>query len=113
MLKVGRYQPQKIQSSHLKESPLICRVTQVSRLKPRESQTNNSFFLEKVKQLNKEIEVISRYLELIRFSLRQIAEKNQRPTDFACPILSQKCQLWYIPERHESFTSRSAEVKIV
>ena len=35
---------------------------------------NNSFFLGKVKEQIKEIEVISRYLELIRLSLRQIAE---------------------------------------
>ena len=29
-----------------------------------------------------------------------------------CPILSQEYQLWNIPERRESFTSRSAEVII-
>ena len=32
------------------ESPLTSRVTQVSRFKPWESQNNNSFFLEKVKE---------------------------------------------------------------
>ena len=40
----------------------------------RENQNNNSFLLEKVKEQIKEVEVISRYLELIRLSLRQIAE---------------------------------------
>ena len=64
----------------------------------------------KVKESIKEIEVISRHLELIRLSLCQIAEKNRKPTDFACPILSWKYLLWYIPESRESFTSRSAEV---
>ena len=34
--------------------------------------------------------MISRYLELIRLSLRQIAEQNRQPTNFACPILSKK-----------------------
>ena len=29
------------------------------------------------------------------------------------PNLVKKSQLWYIPERPESFTSRSAEVKII
>ena len=56
--------------------------------------------------------MISRYLELIRLSLRQIAELNRKTTDFACPILSQICQLWYIPEPREFSTSRSAEVII-
>ena len=54
--------------------------------------------------------MISRYLDLIRLSLRQIAEYNRKPTDFACPILSKKSQLCYTPERRESFTSRSTEV---
>ena len=39
----------------------------------------------------KEIEVISRYVELIRLSLRQIAKLSRKPTDFACPILSKNC----------------------
>jgi len=54
--------------------------------------------------------VISRYPEVIWLSLRQIADSDRRPTDFACPILSPKKQLWDIPKRRESFTSRSAEV---
>ena len=32
--------------------------------------------------------MISKYLELIRLSLRQIAEENRKPTDFARPIFS-------------------------
>ena len=38
------------------------------------------------------------------------SQKNRKPTNFACPILSQKGRLWYIPEPRESFTLRSAEV---
>ena len=38
----------------------------------------------------KEIDVISRYQELIRLSLREITELNRKSTDFACPILSKK-----------------------
>ena len=44
----------------------------------------------------KELEVISRYLELIPLSLRQIADSSRKRTDFACPILSPKKQLWDI-----------------
>ena len=54
--------------------------------------------------------MISRYPEVIRPSLRHIADPDRRPSDFACPILSQKKQLWDIPGRRECFTSRSAEV---
>ena len=34
-----------------------------------------------------------------------------KTTDFACPIMSPKKTLWDFPERRESFTSCSAEVK--
>ena len=46
-----------------------------------------------MKEKIKELEVISRYLELIPLWLQNIRK-----------------QLWNIPERRESFTSRSAEV---
>ena len=48
------------------------------------------------------------YLKLIWLSLGQKAEWNQKPTDFACPILSQEKQLWDIPEHRESLTLYSA-----
>ena len=48
---------------------------------------------------------------VIRLSLRPIADSDLTPTDSACPILSPKKQLWDLPERRESFTSCSAEVK--
>ena len=55
--------------------------------------------------------MVLRYPEVIRPSLRQIADSDRRPSDFVRPILSPKKQLWDIPGRRESFTSRSAEVK--
>ena len=51
--------------------------------------------------------MISRYLELIPLLLCQIAESNRKHTDFACPLLCPKKQLWDIPERRESFTPGS------
>ena len=54
--------------------------------------------------------MISRYPKVIRPSLRQIADPDRRPSDFACPTLSQKKQLWDIPGRRGCFTSRSTEV---
>ena len=54
--------------------------------------------------------VTSKYLELILLLFRQIVEENRKPTDFACPVLFTKKQLWDIPERREPFNSRSAEV---
>ena len=54
--------------------------------------------------------MISRHLELISLSISQIADSNRKLTDFVCPILSQKKQLWDMPERRESFTWRSAQV---
>ena len=54
--------------------------------------------------------MISRYPEVIRLSLRQIADSDRRPTDFARPILSPKKQLWDIAKRCEAYTLRSSEV---
>ena len=48
--------------------------------------------------------MISRYLELIRLLLCQIADSNRKHTDFASPILCPKKHLWDISERRESFT---------
>ena len=39
------------------------------------------------------------------------SSRSRKPTDFVCPILSQKKKLWDISERSESFTSRSVKVK--
>ena len=54
--------------------------------------------------------MISRCLKQIPLSFRQITDSDQKLMEFAHPILSPKKQLWDIPERRESFTSRSAEV---
>ena len=48
-------------------------------------------------------------LELIPLSLRQIAEKT-KTYRLCVPNLVPKTSTWDIPERRESFTSRSAEV---
>ena len=56
----------------------------------------------------KELGVILRYLEPIPLSPRQIADSNRKPTDLACPILSQKSI--DITKRRESLTWCSAQV---
>ena len=65
-----------------------------------------TYSLNKLKYLlqPKELEVISRYFEVIPVSLHQITNSNWKLTDFACPILCQKKQLWDIPEHCKSFT---------
>ena len=54
--------------------------------------------------------MISRYLELIRALTSSNTRIKPKTYRLACPILSQKYELWCIPERRQSFTSRSAEV---
>ena len=51
--------------------------------------------------------MISRYLELTGFHF----VKHPETYRLYVPNLAQKSQFSYIPERRESFTSRSAEVK--
>ena len=85
----------------------------MSRFKCWESQNNNSFFLEKVKeserinQRNRSDVEISRTNSAPTSSNSRIKPKTYR---LCVPNLVKKNQLWYIPERRESFTSRSAEV---
>ena len=54
--------------------------------------------------------MVSRYPKVIRLSLHQIADPDRRPLTLPAQPCPPKKQLWDIPERRESFTSRSAEV---
>ena len=72
-----------------------------------QAKNNNYFYLKKIKELK----AISRYLKQILLSFRQITDSDRKLMDLACSILSPKKQLWDIPERCESFTWCSAQVK--
>ena len=73
------------------ESPLIWRVTQVSRFKPRG----------KAKII----------IPSSSKKLKNKSKKSKWSRDISnLPNLVKKLQLWYIPERRDFFTSRSAEV---
>ena len=54
--------------------------------------------------------MISRYLEVIPVSLHQMTNSNWKLTDFVCPILCQKKQLWDIPEHCESLLCAFSQV---